>query len=181
MLVNILIVVGVLLAGLLIYAATRPGSFRVERTQTIQASPDRIFDLIGDFHSWSAWSPWEKLDPAMKKTYSGASSGKGAVYAWAGNDKAGEGRMEIVEAVSPSLIRIKLDFLKPFESHNTAEFTLERKGDSTEVRWAMHGPQAYMLKLMSIFFSMDKMVGKDFAAGLANLKAIAESRTAVSK
>ena len=89
--------------------------------------------------------------------------------------------MEIVDAVSPSLIRIKLDFLKPFESHNIAEFTLERNGDSTEVRWAMHGPQAYMLKLMSIFFSMDKMVGKDFAAGLANLKAIAESRTAVSK
>jgi uncharacterized protein YndB with AHSA1/START domain len=162
------------------YAATRPDTFRVARTQSIEAPPGRIFELIEDFHQWAAWSPFEKLDAAMKKTFSGSDRGKGAVYDWAGNSKAGEGRMEIIDAVSPRLIKIRLDFLKPFEGHNTAEFTLEAKGASTEVTWAMSGPQPYMFKLMSIFLSMDKMVGKDFAAGLANLKAIAESRTAVA-
>ena len=115
----------------------------------------------------------------MKKTYSGANSGKGAVYTWAGISKAGEGRMEIIDAVAPSLLRIKLDFLKPFEGHNTAEFTLEGAGP-TDVTWAMYGPQPYMFKLMSIFLSMDSIVGKDFAAGLANLKAIAESQSVIS-
>jgi hypothetical protein len=181
MFIAIAIGLGILLAGLLGYAATRPDTFRISRTQSIQASADRVFDLIGDFHRWSAWSPYEKLDPTMRKTLSGADSGKGAVDTWAGNSKAGEGRMEIVEAISPSLIRIKLDFLKPFEGHNIAEFTLEAKGGATETTWAMHGPQPYIFKAMSIFFSMDNMVGKDFAAGLANLKAIAESRTVVSQ
>jgi uncharacterized protein YndB with AHSA1/START domain len=180
MLLNIVIVFGVLLVGLLVYAATRPGTFRVARRQTIQASPARIFDLVADFHAWSAWSPYEKLDSTMKKTFSGANSGKGAVYAWSGNSKAGEGRMEIVDAVSPSLIRIKLDFLKPFEGHHTAEFTLETKGSTTEITWAMSGPQPYMFKLMSVFVNMDNMIGKEFAAGLANLKAVAERQMVVS-
>jgi hypothetical protein len=180
MLIAIAIAAIVLLAGLLGYAATRPDTFRISRTQSIQSPADRIFDLIADFHRWSAWSPYEKLDPAMKKTFSGADNGKGAIYAWAGNSKAGEGRMEIVDAVSPSQIRIKLDFLKPFEGHNIAEFFLEAKGASTEITWAMHGPQPYMFKVMSVFFSMDSMVGKDFAAGLTNLKAIAESQTVIS-
>lgn len=180
MLVNIVIVAGVLLAGLLVYAATRPGTFRVARMQTIEAPPNRIFDLVGDFHAWSAWSPYEKLDPSMKKTFSGANRGKGAVYAWSGNSKAGEGRMEIVDAVSPSLIRIKLDFMKPFEGHNTAEFTLETKGGTTEITWAMSGPQPYMFKLMSVFLNMDNMIGKEFAAGLAKLKVVAESQMVVS-
>ena len=179
MLVTIAIVVGVLLAALLGYAATRPDTFRVQRTQSMQAPPERIFDLIDDFHNWASWSPYEKLDIAMKKTFSGAARGKGAVYAWAGNSKAGEGRMEILSAV-PSRITIKLDFLKPFEGHNTAEFTLDSKGGSTDVTWAVYGPQPFMFKLMSIFLDMDKMMGKEFAAGLANMKAIAESRTVVS-
>jgi hypothetical protein len=181
MLVIIAIVVGVLLVALLSFAATRPDKFRVERTETILSTPDRIFELIDDFHNWASWSPFEKYDGAMMKTFSGAARGKGAVYAWAGNSKAGEGRMEILDTVPPSRIRIKLDFLKPFEGHNTADFTLDRKGASTAVTWAMYGPQPYMLKLMSIFLSMDKMLGKEFAAGLANMKAVAEKKTAVSR
>jgi uncharacterized protein YndB with AHSA1/START domain len=180
MLIIIAIVIGILLAALLGFAATRPDTFRVQRTQRIEAPPGRIFESINDFHLWPSWSPYEKLDPAMKKTYSGAASGKGAVYAWAGNSKAGEGRMEIVDTVSPSKIAIKLDFMKPFEGHHTAQFTLEPNGRSTDVTWAMHGPQPYMFKLMSIFLSMDKMVGKEFAAGLANLKAIAEGQAVTS-
>lgn len=180
MLVTVAIVVGLLLAGLLVFAATRPNTFQVQRKQSIQAPPDRIFALIEDYHHWSAWSPYEKLDPTMKKSFSGSEKGKGAVYNWAGNSRAGEGRMEIVNAVSPRLIKIKLDFLKPFEGHNTAVFTLDSRGGSTEVIWAMYGPQPFMFKLMSIFADMDKMLGKEFAAGLASLKAIAESRAAVA-
>jgi uncharacterized protein YndB with AHSA1/START domain len=180
MLVAVAIVIGVLLVGLLGFAVTRPNTFQVKRTQSIEAPPDRIFALIEDYHQWAAWSPYEKLDPTMKKTFSGAERGRGAVYNWAGNNKAGEGRMEIVDAVSPRLVKIKLDFLKPFEGHNTAEFTVDAKGGSTEVTWAMYGPMPFMFKLMSIFFNMDKMLGKDFSEGLTNLKAIAEKRTAVA-
>jgi hypothetical protein len=177
MFVTIAIVIVVLLVGLLGYAATRPNTFQVKRTQSIQAAPDRIFPLIADYRKWAAWSPYEKLDPTMKKTYSGAASGKGAVYNWSGNSKAGEGRMEIVDAFSPRLIKIKLDFLKPFEGHNTAEFSLDKNGGCTDVTWAMYGPQPFVFKAMSIFISMDKMVGKDFAAGLSNLKSVAEGKT----
>ena len=180
MFITIAVVIGVLLAALLAFAATRPNTFHVRRTHSIQAPPDRIFAQIADFHNWAAWSPFEKLDPAMTKTFSVATSGKGAVYNWAGNSKAGEGRMEIVEAVAPSLIRIKLDFLKPFEGHNTAEFTFKANGPSTEVTWAMSGAQPFMLKVISIFVSMDKMLGKHFEEGLANLKAVAESNHSFS-
>jgi Polyketide cyclase / dehydrase and lipid transport len=176
MLFTLAIVAALLVAVLLGFAATRPSTFQIKRAQSIQAPADRIFPLIDDFHKWISWSPYEKLDPTMKKTFSGAPSGKGAVYNWAGNSKAGEGRMEIVEAAAPSRVRIKLDFLKPFEGHNTAEFTLEANGPATNVTWAMYGPVPFTMKVMSIFFSMDKMLGKEFAAGLANLKAIAESK-----
>jgi uncharacterized protein YndB with AHSA1/START domain len=174
MLKTIAIVVAVLVGALLAFAATKPDSFRVQRTASIKAPPEKIFPLINDLHSWGAWSPWEKLDPAMKRTHSGAASGKGAVYEWAGNGEVGAGRMEIVEASPPSAVRIKLDFLKPFEAHNFAEFTLEPKGDATDVTWAMYGPSNYVSKLMSVFFSMDSMVGKSFEAGLSNLKAATE-------
>jgi hypothetical protein len=170
------IVIGivVLLAALLGFAATKPSTFRVQRATSIQARPEKIFELIDDFHKWSSWSPYEKLDPAMKKTFTGAASGKGAVYAWAGNSKAGEGRMEITGTSPRSKVTIKLDFLKPFKSHNTAEFTLEARGDSTNVTWATFGPQPYVAKIMSVFISMDNLIGKDFEAGLANMKAVAE-------
>lgn len=174
MLKRIALVVVVLVAALLVFAATKPDSFRVQRTASIKAPPEKIYPLISDLKGWSAWSPWEKLDPAMTRTHSGAASGKGAVYEWDGNKEVGAGRMEIVEASPPSAVRIKLDFLKPFTAHNFAEFTLEPKGDATTVTWAMYGPNTYVAKLMSVFFSMDGMIGSYFETGLANLKAAAE-------
>jgi carbon monoxide dehydrogenase subunit G len=170
---KIALVVVVLVAGVLAYAATRPDSLHVERAASIKAPPEKIVALIRDFHSWTAWSPYEKVDPAMKKTYSGAASGKGAVYEWDGNSQVGQGRMEITEA-SPSRVTIKLDFLKPFEGHNVAEFTLEPKGDVTKVTWSMEGTSAYAAKVIGIFINMDTMIGNDFEAGLASLKSIAE-------
>ena len=176
MLKIILIVVAVLIVAVLVIAATRPSTFRVQRTTGIKAPADGIFPFINDFHSWGAWSPWDKIDPAMKRTFSGASSGKGAMYAWEGTSKVGSGSMEITDTSPPGRIVIKLDFLKPFEGHNITEFTLLPQGESTEVTWAMYGPVPYVAKIMHMFFSMDKMVGGQFETGLANLKALAEIR-----
>jgi uncharacterized protein YndB with AHSA1/START domain len=164
----------VVVAGILIYASTGPDTLRVQRTATIKAPPEKIFALINDLRSWGAWSPYEKKDPAMKRTFSGPPSGKGAVYEWDGDSNVGKGRMEITEATPPGKILIKLDFIKPFEGHNTAQFTMEPKGDNTVVTWAMYGPAVFMTKLIGIFMNMDAMIGNDFAAGLANLKAAAE-------
>jgi len=172
---TIAIVVVALITAVLAYAATKPDTFRVQRAASIKAPPEKVFALLNDFRRWDAWSPWEKKDPAMKRTFgSDATSGKGATYAWEGNSDVGQGRMEIAESVPPSRVRIKLDFVKPFETHNIVEFTLEAKGDVTNVTWAMHGPNPYMAKVMQVFFSMDNMVGKDFETGLGNLKAVAE-------
>jgi uncharacterized protein YndB with AHSA1/START domain len=164
----------VLIVVVLIYAATKPDTFRIQRTASIKAPPEKIFALLNDFHLWPSWSPWEKMDSDMKRTLSGASSGKGAVYAWDGNSKVGQGRMEIIDASPPSRLAIKLDFLRPFEAHNMVEFTLVASGDATNLTWAMNGPLPYMAKVMHVFFNMDRMVGKDFETGLANLKTIAE-------
>jgi uncharacterized protein YndB with AHSA1/START domain len=172
MMVGVLVAIVVIL---LVVASTRPNSFRVQRSTKIKGSPQRVFAVLNDFHQWPSWSPWEKMDPAMTRTHSGAQSGPGAVYAWKGNKKVGEGRMEITEAASPSKLTIKLDFLKPFEAHNIAEFTLQVQGDSTDLTWAMQGPQPFMFKVMSLFMSMDKMIGKDFETGLANIKTLTES------
>lgn len=171
---KIVIVIVVLLAGILLFAATRPDAFHVERSIAIKAPPDRIFALINDFQRWGTWSPWEKMDPAMKRTFGGAPSGKGATYAWEGNSKVGEGRMEIIDSSPPSKVTVKLDFVKPLEGHNTAEFTLVPAGDTTNLTWVMNGPSPYIAKVMGVFVSMDKMIGKDFEAGLANLKTAAE-------
>ncbi|MBL0121754.1 MAG: SRPBCC family protein [Betaproteobacteria bacterium] len=168
------IVVIVLIVALLAFAATRPDTFRLQREAEISALPEKMFAQIDDFHNWGAWSPWEKIDPAVKRTFSGATSGRGAIYEWEGNKKVGMGRMEITDSAPYSKITIKLDFLKPFEAHNITEFTLHRRGDSTHIEWAMFGPSPFMSKLMTIFVSMDKMVGKDFESGLANLKRISE-------
>ena len=167
-------VVVVLLAAVLIFAATKPDTFRIERAASIEAPPEKIFALINDFHHWDSWSPWEKLDPTMRRTFSGTASGKGTVYAWDGTGKVGAGRMEITESLPPSKVVIKLDFVKPFEGHNITQFILEPKGDAINVRWDMAGPSPYFAKVMSLFVSMDSMVGKDFETGLANLKAVAE-------
>lgn len=164
----------VVVAGILIYATTRPDTFRVQRTATIKAPPEKIFALINDLRSWNLWSPYEKKDPAMKRTFSGAASGKGAIYEWDGDKNVGKGRMEITEATPSAKILIKLDFIKPFEGHNIAEFTMEPGSNGTVVTWAMHGPASFMMKVMGLFMDMDNMIGNDFAAGLANLKAAAE-------
>lgn len=174
MLKTIALVVVVLIVALLIYAATKPDTFRVQRSASINAPPEKIFPFINDFHSWIAWSPWEKLDPALKRTYSGAPNGKGTVYEWEGNHNVGKGRMEITDTAPPSKVVIKLDFMKPFEAHNIAEFTLDAQGNSTNVMWAMYGPTPYFAKVIHTFVSMDSMVGKQFEEGLVNLKTLAE-------
>ena len=174
MLKKIAIGVAVVVAAVLGFAMTKPDSFRVQRTMKIKAPPEKIFPLINDFHSWSSWSPWEKLDPAMRRTNSGAAMGQGAVYEWEGNAKVGKGRMEITEVSPPTKVTVKLDFLKPIEGHNIAEFTLEPQGDSTSVTWVMRGPTPFLSKVIQVFISMDSMVGKEFETGLGNLKSIAE-------
>ena len=167
------VVVVVAIAGILIYAATKPDSFRVQRVVLINAPSDKVFPLINDMKAWTVWSPYEKKDPAMKRTYGAVTAGKGATYAWEGNKEVGQGSMEIVES-GPKKILLKLDFLKPFEAHNMGEFVLEPKGDSTSVTWAIYGPSPYMSKVIGTFLDLDKMIGRDFEQGLADLKAAAE-------
>ncbi|AXQ30119.1 polyketide cyclase [Solimonas sp. K1W22B-7] len=178
MIKKILIALALAIAALLGYAATQPDIFRVERSTVVQAPAEQIYPLIADFHRWTQWSPYEKLDPALKRTYGGAESGLGASYAWEGDKNVGSGRMEITEATAPSKIGIKLDFMVPFEAHNQAEFTLQPEGSGTRVSWAMHGPANFMSKLMGTLFNMDKMVGGDFEKGLATLKSVAEATPA---
>ncbi len=168
------IILALAVAIVLVVAANKPGTFRVQRSLAIKAPPENVFPLVDDFHLWGRWSPWEAKDPAMKRTFSGTASGKGAVYAWDGNKNVGSGRMEILESAAPSTIVIKLDFFKPFEGHNTAEFTLSPQAGATIVNWVMHGPAPFMSKVMQVFINLDRMIGKDFEQGLANLKTVAE-------
>jgi uncharacterized protein YndB with AHSA1/START domain len=167
-------VIAIAAAVVLILAATKSDTFSVQRAATVKAAPERIFSLIDDFHQWGTWSPYETKDPAMKRTFSGAASGKGAVYTWDGNNNVGSGRMEILDASTPSKIVIKLDFFKPFEGHNTAEFTMLPQDDTTNVTWLMRGPAPFLSKVMQVFINMDDMIGKDFEVGLANLKKLTE-------
>jgi len=171
--IGALVVIAGVVAVILIIAATKPDTFRVERSISINASPEKIATQISDFHKWTSWSPYEKKDPAMKRTYGGAKHGKGAVYEWEGNSQVGAGRIEITDA-SLSRIRMKLDFLKPFEGHNTAEFTLEPEGKLTKTTWAMSGPNRFIGKVFHVFIDIDKMIGKDYETGLQSLKSIAE-------
>ena len=158
----------------LLMAAMKPNSFAISRSTTIAAPPEKIAALITDFHQWPAWSPWEKLDPAMQRSFSGADKGVGAVYAWQGNKDVGRGRMEIVEAATPARTVVKLDFIEPFASSNVTTFALVPAGSGTSVTWTMSGPMPFISKLMTVFVSMDAMIGKDFDKGLAQLKAAAE-------
>jgi hypothetical protein len=171
------LVLGLALAGFLIYASRRPDTFRVARSTRVDAPAEAIFPLINDYRNWTLWSPYEHRDPALKRSFSGAASGRGAVYAWEGNKNVGSGRMEIVDT-TPNRIIIKLDFFKPFKASNVAEFTLEPKGGATDVwtnvTWAMHGPVPFIGKIMHLIIDCDKMVGKDFADGLASMKIAAE-------
>jgi uncharacterized protein YndB with AHSA1/START domain len=170
----IAIAVVVLAVAVLVYAATRPDTFRIERSTVIQAPPEKVFILIDDLHAWDAWSPWEKQDPALKRTYSGAARGRGAAYAWDGNRNVGSGRMEISESIPPSKVAIKLDFIAPFKARNIAEFDLIPQDGGTKVTWAMSGPNSFVSKLLHLFIDMDKMIGNNFDAGLAAMKAAAE-------
>jgi uncharacterized protein YndB with AHSA1/START domain len=169
----IAIAIVLIIAAVLIYASTQPDTFRMERSTVIKAPPEKISAYLTDFKQWAAWSPWENKDPAMKRTYSGSNTGVASVYEWTGNNNVGTGRMEIMD-VQPNKVTIKLDFLKPFEAHNTAEFTLEPQTEGIKVVWAMFGPANYMNKVMNVVVGMDKMVGPDFEAGLAKLKVAAE-------
>ncbi|HTF10039.1 MAG TPA: SRPBCC family protein [Asanoa sp.] len=150
-------------------------TYTVSRSIDIAAPPTRIYEKIADFHNWTQWSPWEDLDPDMTRDYSGAESGPGAAYAWSGNTKAGKGRMEIVEAVEPSDVKIDLAFEKPFKSRNEIRFAVQPAGDGAQVTWTMVSPKTVMTRMMSLVRSMDAMIGPDFEKGLARLKTATEA------
>src|SRR5258708_1263894 len=153
-LVYILSAVAVLLVVLIVVVAMQPADFRVTRSATISGPPAEVFAQVNDFHKWEAWSPWAKLDPAMKQTYEGAPAGTGAIYTWNGNKNVGEGRMTITESRPSDLIRINLEFLKPFKATNTAEFTFKPDGSQTVVTWSMSGRHHFIMKAFGLFMSM---------------------------
>jgi hypothetical protein len=167
----------ILLAGFFFgYVSTRPDTFRVQRSAVIDAPPAGIYPFIEDFRRFALWSPYEKLDPGMTRTFSGAKRGKGAVYEWHGKAAAGKGRMEIAHTSAPHMVVIRLDFVKPFETHNIVEFTLQEEGGATRVTWSMRGANPYIAKMIQLIFNMDRLVGKDFETGLLNLKALVEGQ-----
>jgi len=174
MLETILIIVAVLIAGVVVLAAMRPSDFRIERSTLVRAPAEKVFALISDLHAFNTWNPYLKLDPETKGTYSGAAQGPGAAYAWE-SKKTGVGRMEITETHAPSKVLMRLDFVKPFAASNLAEFTVDRRGGATNVTWAMTGCNTFVSKLVGLFFSIDKMIGKSFEDGLADLKAKVEA------
>jgi hypothetical protein len=169
----------ILLLGCVVVVALQPGQFRVARSAAIEAPAPTLFSLLSDFHAWDAWSPWSKLDPAMKRTFSGAERGKGAVYEWSGNDQVGKGRMEIIDVRENAQVTIDLRFITPFEAQNITTFTIaERRAGGVEVTWAMTGTNGFVAKAFGMFIDVDEVLGKDFERGLANLKKLAESSVA---
>jgi uncharacterized protein YndB with AHSA1/START domain len=174
MLKTILISLAVIVILFVVIVALQPAEFRVARSTTISAPPEVIFAEVNDFHKWEAWNPWGKIDPAMKQTYEGAPVGTGAVYAWAGNKEVGEGRMTITESRPNDLIRIKLEFFKPFAGNSIAEFTFKPEANQTAVTWSMAGENNFMAKAIHLFMNMDKMIGSQFEKGLADMKAVVE-------
>jgi uncharacterized protein YndB with AHSA1/START domain len=174
MLKTFLFMVAAAVAALLAYAAFRPDTFRLSRSATIAAPPDKVFALINDLRQFNTWNPFAKMDPQSVITYDAVTAGVGGAYSWQG-EKSGAGRMQIAESVPAQRVSATLDFSKPFEAHNMVDFTVKAQGDkASTVTWTMRGPMPYLNRLMTIFFDMDKTVGKDFEAGLANLKALAE-------
>lgn len=174
MLKKILIGLGAALALLLIVIAMQPAEFHIERSIDMNAPPEAAFAQVNDFHAWGKWSPWDKMDPGMKRSYEGAPSGVGAQYAWSGNNQVGEGRMTI-EKSEPTQIVIKLEFLKPFAATNTATFTFTKTPEGNKTTWGMDGHNNFVSKAFSLFMNMDKLVGGDFERGLAAMKAAAEA------
>jgi len=175
MFIKILIALVLIAVIFAIVVAMQPAEFRITRSASIPASPAAVFAQVNDLHLWTAWSPWEKMDPALKRTYEGAAAGTGASYGWSGNNQVGEGRMTITESRPNDLIRMKLEFLKPFKATNTTEFTFKPEGNQTVVTWSMSGRNNFMCKAVGLFMNCDKMVGGQFEQGLANLKKIAAS------
>ena len=167
-----LVVVLAILVGVI---ATRPANFHIERTATIAAPADVVYAQINNFHQWAAWSPWDKLDPQMKRTFEGPAAGSGAGYSWVGNDKVGEGRMTITDSKANEKVTIKLEFIKPFAATDTTEFAFRPSGSNTAVTWSMTGENNFMAKAMSLVMNMEKMIGPDFEKGLASIKEISEA------
>jgi hypothetical protein len=165
-----------LVVVVVVLIATRPAIFRIQRSGQVAAPPEVVFAILDDFHLWAQWSPWEKLDPDMKKTFEGPAAGPGAIYAWVGNKKVGEGRMTSLESKRGQVVAIRLEFFKPFAANNTARFTLTPANGGTFVNWSMEGKNKFRGKAFSMVMNMDKMVGKDFERGLANLNVAAQAR-----
>lgn len=172
----ILLVIVATIALILVLAILKPAEFRVTRSATLAVPASAVFAEINDFHRWQNWSPWEKMDPNLKRTFEGPASGMGSIYSWEGNKKVGSGRMTIAASLPSELIRIRLEFLKPWESTCVTEFTLVPEGSSTVVTWTMSGPNSFVSKLIGVFMSMDKMIGSDFEKGLTNLKSTLEPK-----
>ena len=175
MLRKILIALAVIVIVLVILIALQPATFRITRSTVITAPVAKVFEQVNDLHKWDGWSPWAKLDPNMKTTHEGAPAGTGAIYSWAGNSDVGEGRMTLTESQPNELVRIKLEFIKPFAATNTTEFVFKPEADKTMVTWSMFGTNNFMAKAFGLFMNMDKMVGGDFEKGLAQLKSVAET------
>jgi hypothetical protein len=174
-LIDVVLFVVILAVVFAVVVALRPAEFRIARTATMSAPAPVVFDQVNDFHHWDAWSPWAKIDPAMKQTYEGAPAGTGAIYTWIGNKQVGEGRMTILESRPSDLVKIKLEFMKPFKATNAAEFTFQPQGAQTAVTWSMSGRNNFFLKAFGLFMNMDKMIGGDFEKGLASMKAVSEA------
>jgi uncharacterized protein YndB with AHSA1/START domain len=169
-------IVVLVVAIILALAALKPDTLSIQREAHIRAQPETVFALVSDFHRWYLWAPQDRMDPTMKRSYSGASDGSGAVSEWDSRGAAGKGRMQITAASAPTSITVRVDFVKPFAAHNSNEFRFEPEATGTRVTWAMHGTNVYAAKLMSVFISMDRMLGKHFEAGVRDLKAAAESQ-----
>ncbi len=176
MLPYILIGVAVVIALLVILIAIQPAAFRIERSILVNAPPATVFEQVNDFRAWAAWSPWDKIDPNLQRTYSGPPSGPGTAYAWIGNSKVGQGNMTLTDSTPPERLRLRLEFLKPFKATNTAEFTFKPQVDQTLVNWAMAGRRNFAMKAFGLLMNFDKLVGGDFEKGLVALKAVAESQ-----
>ena len=177
MIKTLLAILLIAIAAVLVLAARKPAAFRVERSLDIQAASQKIFPLVDDLQQWRSWSPYEDKDPAMQRSFSGPARGVGAAYAWSGNREVGAGRMEITTSIPDRHIVMRLDFLKPFKATNTAEFTFTPDNGGTRVTWAMSGEASLLCRVIGLFIDMDKMIGKDFEAGLKRLKAVAERPT----
>ena len=175
MLETILISLAVIVIVFVVIVAVQPSEFLIARSAPISAPPGAVFAQVNDFHKWEAWNPWAKIDPAMKQTYDGAPAGTGAIYTWAGNREVGEGRMTIIESRPSDLIRVKLEFMKPFRATNIALFTMKPEGKQTVVTWSMTGKNNFMAKAIHLFMNMDKMIGGQFEKGLADMKSVVEA------